>query len=100
MSRPYAGEEKEPIKRRAILSQQKLITEGSPAKKQVVMGWLRNTQKHTISLPNGKYEAWVSSLEAIVADQTHTKGELETLKEQLNHTAHMIAMTRHFITRT
>jgi hypothetical protein len=98
-SRPHAGEENEPIKRRAILSQQKLIAEGSPAEKQIVLGWHLNTRKITISLPADKYEAWTSSLAAILADRTCTKGELETLEGQLNHTAHMIPMTRHFLTR-
>jgi hypothetical protein len=98
-SRPHAGEKSEPIKRRAILSRIKLIAEGSPAEKQIVLGWLLNTRKLTILLPDDKYQAWVSSLEAILANRTCTKGELETLEGQLNHTAHMIPMTRHFLTR-
>ena len=39
-SRPHAGDDKEPILRRAILSMMKLLAEGSPAEQQIVLGWL------------------------------------------------------------
>ena len=38
-SRPHAGEDAEPLPRRAILSLPKLKAEGSPAEHQTVLGW-------------------------------------------------------------
>jgi hypothetical protein len=98
-SRPHAGNESEPIIRRAILSLEKLLAEGSPAEKQIVLGWLLDTRRLLILLPDDKYEAWMESIDAVLEVNSCTKGELETLEGQLNHTAHVVPIARHFLTR-
>jgi hypothetical protein len=55
-SRPHAGDEHEPLPRRAILSQPKLIAEGSPAECQTVLGWNLDTRRLILSLPKDKYK--------------------------------------------
>jgi hypothetical protein len=98
-SRPHAGEDLEPIIRRAILSIPKLLAEGSPAERQIVLGWMLDTRRLLISLPDDKYQAWTESIKSIVANAACTKDDLETLVGQLNHAAHIIPMARHFLSR-
>ena len=55
-SRPHA-EDKKSILRRAILSMLKLLAEGSPAEQHIVLGWLLDTRRLLVSLPDDKYAA-------------------------------------------
>jgi hypothetical protein len=41
-SRPHAGDDK-PITQQSILAQAKLIAKGTPAKIQIILGWLLDT---------------------------------------------------------
>lgn len=97
-SRPHAGK-REPILRRAILSLTKLVAEGSPAEQQIVLGWLLDTRRLLVSLPDDKYSAWKSSLEQMIKTKGCAKGDLDTMEGQLNHAAYIIPLARHFLTR-
>ena len=97
-SRPHAGI-LEPILRRVILSLTKLIAEGSPAEQQIVLGWLLDTRRLLVSLPDDKYSAWLLSLDKIIKNKGCTKEEFDTLEGQLNHAAYVIPLARHFNTR-
>ena len=85
-SRPHAGD-REPILRRSILSMLKLLAEGFPAEQQIVLGWLLDTRCLLVSLPSGKYSAWLAMIEKVIKEKGCTKGDLDTLKGQLNHAA-------------
>jgi hypothetical protein len=98
-SRPHAGEDQEPILRRTILSLAKLLAEGAPAEIQIVLGWLLDTRRLIIALPDDKYEAWSLSLETIIKDRYCTKEALDSLEGQFNHAAYVIPLARHFLTR-
>jgi hypothetical protein len=98
-SRPHAGDDLEPIIRRAILSLPKLLAERSPAEIQIVLGWMLDTRRLFISLPDNKYQAWNDSIKSIVAKAACTRDTLQTLVGQLNHAAHIIPIARHFLSR-
>ncbi len=98
-SRPHAGTTEEPIARRPILSIPKLLAEGSPAERQIVLGWMINARRHLIFLPEDKFQAWVASIDNTIVNATCTRDDLETLVGQLNHAAHIIPMARHFMSR-
>jgi hypothetical protein len=55
-SRPHVGSQ-EPITRRNILSDSKLVTEGTLDKVQVMLGWLLDAYALILLLPNDKYDA-------------------------------------------
>jgi hypothetical protein len=97
-SRPHAGDS-EPVKRREIVSQPKLIAEGSPAEVQIVLGWTLNTRSLRVILPADKFEAWSSDLKLIIDERKGTFGELETTIGRLNHAAYIIPLSRHFLNR-
>ena len=97
-SRPHSGAA-EPVKRREIVSQPKLIAEGSPAEVQIVLGWTLNTRSLLVILPFDKFEAWSNDLKEIITERRATFGQLETTIGRLNHAAYIIPLSRHFLNR-
>ena len=98
---PHAGEGREPLSRREILSQAQLKAEGSPAEVQVVLGcWRIETRRLLISLPEDKFQAWsfdVARIRGTVGRCLRT--DVEFLVGRLNHTAGVIPQSRHFLVR-
>ena len=99
-SRPHAGDDREPIVRRTLLSLPKLLAEGSPAEVQNVLGWRINTRSLSIALPDDKYRAWMSDIQTVIDRggrcQYH---ELDTLAGRLNHSSFVMPASRHFLGR-
>ncbi|KAI2502401.1 hypothetical protein MHU86_12058 [Fragilaria crotonensis] len=98
-SRPHAGEIREPLPRRDILSLPKLKAEGAPAEVQIVLGWTLNTRTLTIGLPTDKFTAWGAELDRISRARRCTFGEMESLAGRLGHASYAIPLTRHFLER-
>ena len=67
-SRPHAGDANEPIPRRPILSQLKLLVEGSPSEAQVFLGWTIDTRRLLIALPGDEYTACAEDLGQILCE--------------------------------
>ena len=97
-SRPHAGAA-EPVPRRELVSQPKLIAEGGPAEVQIVLGWTLNTRSLQVILPSDKFEAWSNDLQEIIAERKGTFGQLESTIGRLNHAAYIIPLSRHFLNR-
>jgi hypothetical protein len=72
-SRPHAGDKHEPIQRRAILLLEELLLEGAPAEIQIVLGWLLDTHRLLVALPDDKYNAWTLVIDEIVLKRHCTK---------------------------
>ena len=53
-SRPHAGDDREPILRRPIVSQSKLQAEGSPAEGQIVLGWEIDKRRMAVGVAPGR----------------------------------------------
>jgi hypothetical protein len=97
-SRPHAGSD-EPVPRRNILGDAKLLAEGTPAEIQIVLGWTLLTRPLIIALPEDKFDAWIADLRQMISDGRSTFGDLETCLGRLNHTAYVIPLARHFLSR-
>ena len=98
-SRPHAGNSEEPISRRNILSLPKLLAEGTPDERQIVLGWLIDTHLLLILLPKDKFSTWMADLLRFIRRQRCSHEELDTLIGRLNHTAAIIPLSRHFLGR-
>ena len=46
--------EEEPIPREELLNKVKTAVEGAPSEQRTFLGWLVDTRRMTVSLPNGK----------------------------------------------
>jgi hypothetical protein len=97
-SRPHAGDD-EPIKRRPLLSPEKLQAEGLPVEVQNVLGWTLDTRRLLIILPDDKSIAWTNDTMAILALRTVSAEELESLIGRFNHVSFLIPLSRHFLVR-
>jgi hypothetical protein len=97
-NRPHSGEE-EPIRRRAILSESKLEAEGLPVELQIVLGWLLDTRRLLILLPEDKLLAWEGDMTTIIETEKATFGDLESLVGRLNHVSYLLPLGRHFLDR-
>ncbi len=98
-SRPHAGDTEEPIARRNILSLPKLLAEGTPDERQIVLGWLLDTHLLLVLLPPDKFTAWLDDLTRFLRQQKCSHEELDTLIGRLNHTAAIMPLARHFLGR-
>ena len=97
-SRVHAGTS-EPVPRRPILSPEKLAAEGAPAEIQQVLGWTIDTRRLTVSLPKSKYDIWLHDIQRVQKARRASTDLLATIEGRLNHTASILPMARHFLTR-
>jgi hypothetical protein len=98
-SRPHAGADEEPITCRNILSIPKLLAEGTPDERQIVLGWLLDTHLLLVLLPPDKFRAWIADLTRFLRRHKCSHEELDTLIGRLNHTAAIMPLARHFLGR-
>jgi hypothetical protein len=97
-SRPPAGPA-EPVRRCNILGDAKLLAEGTPDELQIVLGWTLRTRQLLIALPDDKFDAWTHDLHTMITLGKSTFGDLETCLGRLNHSAFVIPLARHFLSR-
>jgi hypothetical protein len=97
--RPHAGDDAEPLPRRETFGPEKLAAEGIPREIQIVLGWLIDTHRLLISLPDHKFLAWVADIRSLVEKRRCTGEDLETTIGRLNHAAAVLPIARHFLSR-
>ena len=91
--------ESESIPRPNAAATNKLHGEGTPNEQKIVLGWLLNTRRFRIYLPQTKSSDWRREINRIIRlRQVRTK-ELESLIGRLNHAAHIIPHSRYFLNR-
>jgi hypothetical protein len=73
-SRPHAGLA-EPIQQQGLLSNLKLIAEGTPEESQIVLGWKMDARHLLLLLPTNNFDTW---LHDIVTMSTNGKPPLAT----------------------
>jgi hypothetical protein len=95
-SRPHAGNKLEPLPRRTLLSIPKLVSEGSPAEIQTVLGWRLDTRRLSLSLPDDKHEAWVEEIRLMIQAETCIFVDLDRLVGRLNHSSYVIPIDASF----
>lgn len=89
----------EPIPRKAIISANKLKAEGALEETKLLLGWLLDTRRLQISLPNDKFKAWSDNINDLLATKQATHPLLDKLVGRLNHVGYIIPTARHFLSR-
>ncbi len=92
----------EPLVRDLLLSLEKAEAEGTPNELLIVLGWLLDTRRLLISLPQDKYIAWTNDLKAIInpprAAHKYIPGKtLESMEGRLQHVATVMPLAGHFM---
>jgi hypothetical protein len=95
-SRPHAGSA-EPIRRRPLLSPEKLQAKGLPVEVQNVLGWAIDTRRLLIILPDDKFIAGTRDTSSILLSNRFSAGELELLIGHFNHVSFLITLSRNFL---
>ena len=92
----------EPLLRDVLLSLEKAEAEGTPNELLIVLGWLLDTRRLRISLPEDKYIAWSNDTKAIInpppSDHGYVyKGPMESLEGRFQNVATVIPLVGHFL---
>jgi hypothetical protein len=98
-SRPHAGDDAEPVPRRPLLSNEKLIAEGAPDEVQIVLGWVLDCRRLLAALPADKFDAWTADILKVIDRRNCPREELEAIVGRLNHVSFVIPLARHFLSR-
>ena len=77
----------------------KLVAEASPEETKIILGWMWDFHKLTLSLPDNKHHAWSNSVREILVRGTAKAKELETLIGRLGHLGMIIPFVYHFLSR-
>lgn len=88
-----------PLQRKDMANIEKLLAEGRIEELKIVLGWLIDTRRLRISLPENKYRAWKKDVIAMIEAPTTTHSVLESLLGKLNHAMLGVPMGRHFLER-
>jgi hypothetical protein len=89
----------DPIPRVEIISLKKLQAEGRLEETKTVLGWEINTRLLTIYLPKDKQKTWSQDINTILTQHRVNTKQLEQNVGRLNHTASILPLMRHFISR-
>ena len=69
----------EPIPREDFEARNKLSAEAGLEEQKTVLGWLIDTRRLLLSLPNNKFVAWTAILTSVLTRGTTTAKEMESI---------------------
>jgi hypothetical protein len=98
VGRRHNPNRKESSPRDNILAIPKFLAKARPSERKVILGWIVDTRKFIVALPQDKFKMWTKSVEDILRrhkSPIHAK-ELETLTGVLSHVSYVIPYARHF----
>jgi hypothetical protein len=89
----------EPIPRDDLLSLKKFLAEATPAERQIILGWVVDTRRFIIELPQHKVKGWIKELRHLRKTGHASEKELDSLIGRLNHVGYVLPAARHFLGR-
>ena len=91
--------EGEPLVRDDVMAIVKLIAEGTPTEVLVILGWIFDSRRLELRLPDDKYKDWINEIDNLISDKGKRprKRDLETLLGRFEHAAAFMPMTTHFM---
>jgi hypothetical protein len=82
-----------------ILSIKKLLAKATPAECQTILGWIIDTCRLLIQLPENKFLAWTHAIDEILAKKGVKHSDIKCLIGHLNHAGFIIPISCHFLGR-
>jgi hypothetical protein len=85
VGRPHDPSRQESFPRDHILPIPKFLAEAKPSERKVILGWIVDTRKLSVALPQDKFKLWTKSVEDILRRHKSPipAKELETLMGRL-----------------
>jgi hypothetical protein len=101
VGRPHDPSRRKSFPRDNILAIPKFLVKAKPSERKVILGWIVNTRKLLVALPQDKFKMWTKSVEDILRRHKSPipAKELETLMGRLSHASYVIPYARHFTGR-
>jgi hypothetical protein len=87
----------EPLVRNACLSMSKFRAEAMPEETKIMLGWLLDTRKMVIALPDNKVQGWTALIDKMLASPSCSAKALEELIGRLEHVCYVIPGFKHFL---
>jgi hypothetical protein len=101
VGRPHDPSRRESFPRDDILAITKFLAEAKPSERKVILGWIVDTRKFLVALPQDKAKLWTKSLDDFLRrhKSPFPAKELETLMGRISHASYVIPYARHFTGR-
>jgi hypothetical protein len=88
-----------PIPREEMEARNKLEAEAGLEEQKTILGWLVDTRRLLLSLPNNKFVTWTAILIKVLEQGTTTAKEMESIIGHLGHLGMAIHTVYHFMSR-
>ena len=85
------------VPRDDIIAADKNIAEGAPEETKICLGWLLDTRRLLISLPEHKYKAWDMQIKGLISQRSVSCKNLESVLGRLENVAIILRMFAHFL---
>ena len=91
--------ENETVSRDDMLAIAKALAEGTPSEELTILGWIVDTRRLLVKLPQNKFIAWSQSIRDLLSrrGQRVDFSTLETLVGRLQHVANVLRISCHFL---
>ena len=85
----------EPLPRVALINKTKLAAEGRLEETKIVLGWLLDTRRLRISLPEHKFVAWTTQIKEMKSTSKTTASSLDTVLGRMTNASSILPLARH-----
>ncbi len=89
----------EPIPRHNMAALHKLSAEGRLEETKMILGWMWDFRRLTISLPINKYTVWSAAISEMMQEKKTTTKDLDTTIGRLTHVSMIIPFAHHFLSQ-
>jgi hypothetical protein len=86
-------------KRDPIISARKHAAEGHLEEQKTVLGWLVDSRRLQLYLPEPKAKDWLFDIDECISNSRCSKEKLESIIGRLNHVGTIIHLSRYFLSR-
>ena len=85
------------VPRDDIVAIDKMKAEGAAEERKICLGWMIDTKKLLVSLPDHKTIGWISQIDAILHNKTVSEKDLASILGRLENVAQVLTTLGHFL---
>ena len=85
------------IPRDDIIAIDKMKAEGAAEERKICLGWMLDTRRLLVSLPNHKTIGWISQIDSLLENKTAGEKDLASILGRLENVAQIMTILGHFL---
>ena len=89
--------ESERMPRDDILAIDKMKAEGAAEERKICLGWMMDTRRSLVSLPDHKTIGWKSQIDSLLLNKSASEKELASVLGRLENVAQVLTVLGHFL---